>query len=548
MGGERDNWSMTTSSATPIDDPSPAPPLAVGDMGRYVLKDCLSRTGSGSVYVAFDSRLSRGVVVKVLKTRRAGATDSAGAGCSTHAADLLAGARVAARLVHPGIVTVYDAGLCEREVYVAMERLEGHSLQSRLAGGWHPEPRDAVRIASRVAAALVFAHEAGALHGRVEPANVFLTGPHQLKMLNFGIASVDGRFDESVSPPTDEAAADGPLRYVAPERLLGEAADERCDVYGLGLVMYELLTGRPAFSGASSQDVRHAVLLSDVAAVHTLNPAVPIAVSTIVARAMARDPALRYPSARDMLLALRPTVADANEPARQGAWQDRRLQGAAALVGLLAVGTLGVMALRGNTHPTPRAAAVGVPTPATPSAPVTAAASEPVSAEQALVRSVGSSVADSAARPLATIQAAASASAKRAAPRAPSPAAAPKIAKAQPPAATARQAQLDVAPPLDDIPAPSSAAASAPMASTAPPAASAAAPTPGRGAILLAVEPWGKVEVNGTMVGTAPPMRRLTLPNGNYTITIRNDAFPPYSIGVTVSDDKPTNINHRFGS
>jgi eukaryotic-like serine/threonine-protein kinase len=538
---------MNTPSTTPIDDASLAPPIAVGDMGRYVLKDCLSNTGSASVYVAFDSRLSREVVVKVLKTTRA---DRTGAGQPTLAADLLAGARVAARLVHPGIVTVFDAGLCERDAYVAMERLEGHNLQSRLADGWRPELREALRIASRVAAALVFAHEAGVVHGRIEPANVFLTGPHQLKLLNFGIAVVDARRGDSASQTTDEAEADSPLRYVAPERLLGEAADERCDVYGLGLVMYELLTGRPAFSGPSPQDVRHAVLLSDVAAAHTLNPALPVAVSTIVARAMARDPALRYPSARDMLLALRPIVADANEAVRQGPWRDRRLQGAAALVGLLAVGTSGFVALRGNSTPAPRTAAVGVPppTPATPAVPVTAAASEPVNAEQALVRSAGSSVADSAARPLAAIQAAASASAKRAAPRAPAPAAAPKTKNAQPPAAATRQAQLDVAPPRNDSPAPSPAAASAPVASAAAPAASGAAPAPGRGAILLAVEPWGKVEVNGTMVGTAPPMRRLTLPNGNYTITIRNDAFPPYTVGVTVRDDKPANINHRFGS
>lgn len=560
-----------------LDTALPAPATTVGEAGRYVIKNCLGQTSWGSVHLALDSQLSREVVVKVLKTARA---DSAGAHHPMPEADLLAAVRAAARLSHQNIVTVHDAGLCEQGVYIAMEHLQGRDLRSQLAEGWRPELRQAVRIAYRIGEALVHAHDAGVLHGTVEPANVFMIGRTQLKMRNFGVARAVGGLDERPSAPVDEEQARRLASYAAPERLLGEPADTRCDVYGLGLVMYELLTGRPAFTGTSPHDIRRAVLLSEAPAVHTLNPAVPVALSTVIACAMARDPALRHQSARHLLQALRSTLSDDTAGStRQDLWRDRRLQGAAALASLVAAGGLGFVALRGASTPPPpimvlseppaaRGAAIGTP----PSAPAAAAASaaEPVAqaaseAASEPARTVRASTPANAARSGKAALAAAPASAKRAAPRAPASAAAQKTVKVLPPVAQAREPALKSPPPGADNQNSPVAAAPALTPST-PPAAPSAAPTPtpvatpapaptptpiatpGRGAIELTIEPWGQIEVNGMPVGTAPPMRRLTLPTGNYTITIRNEAFPPYSVGVNVSGDKPIKIDHRFGS
>jgi eukaryotic-like serine/threonine-protein kinase len=526
-------YAENTTDPTSLDAATPAPPIAVGDMNRFALKHCLSAKSFSSVYAAFDTRLSREVVVKVLKTARADATRSCQA---SQAADLLAGARLAARLAHPFIVTVHDAGLCDQDVYVAMEHLEGEDLCSRLASGWRPAPRDAVRIASRIAAALIHANEGGIVHGRIEPANIFLTPLDQVKVLNFGIASCDA----DASP------------YAAPERLLGEPLDERSDVYGLGVLMYELLTGRPPFSGASTADLRHAVLLADVAEARARNATVPPRVSAVVARAMARDPSLRYASVRALLQALR--QGSAGERARWAlAWQDRRLQGAGAALALLALGTWAFVALRGGSPPPAVEAAKVAPpsTPATVTAASPASATSPPMQEPQPPSRVDANTAQAAERPLTAVAAAASTNAKRPPQRLPQrPPRVPTVSAKSATALPASEPQAAASLPASPASPATAPAAVVDTATAAVPAASAAVapPPPGRGAILLAVEPWGQVEVNGAMIGTAPPMRRLTLPIGDYTITIRNGGFAPHSLNVTVSADKPVSISHRFGS
>lgn len=310
------------------DDALRASVVAVGDMGRYVLKACLSSKPCSSVYSAFDVRLSRETVIKVVKPAQARGGEP---GDLAPSADLLAGIRMAARLQQPFAVTIYDAGLHERDVYVAMERLQGNDLASRLAMGWVPSAEEAARVVGGVAAALVDAHESGMLHGKVEPANVFLTTHNTLKVLNFGHARA------GPSTPAAQEWIDGELRYVAPERLLGRPVDERSDVYGLGLLLYEMLAGVPAFAGSSPQHLQRAILVSATRTAHARNPAVPPALSAVAARAMVADPALRYASAREMLQALHEAAAQ-RPPSPPAVWFDRRLQLGVVLVGLLAVG------------------------------------------------------------------------------------------------------------------------------------------------------------------------------------------------------------------
>jgi eukaryotic-like serine/threonine-protein kinase len=535
--------------------------IAVGDGGRYVLKACLSRSAAASVYAAFDVRLSREVVVKVLKTSR----DGTEAHAVAHAADLLASVRLMARLEHPSMVTLFDAGLCGMDAYIAMERLEGSSLHERLAAGWRPTPQEALQVGAGIAAALAFVHEAGLLHGRIEPAHVFLLEPLRLKLLSCGSLGPGGRID---TPPVDalgEPSQRAVSAHTAPEVLLGVAWDARCDVYGVGLLLYEMLAGRAAFCGESAQALRNAVLLSDVPEVRTLNPGVPPLLSAAVARAMARDPALRQQSMRELLQALNAALAITSGTERKAGPGRRRRQAAAACAGLLlAGGAVGFFVWRERPLPTsmvepaPVVARNMVPAAQDPPAPVQSASS----AMRADGEGVAPNVTSSATRPLERIREAAAAgdTRARAKPPVPPPAPAPKTATAptrpptpRPVAPTAART-ADPAPttPVTVQPAEAQSAAARPAESAASPAlpADAANSTAAsaRGAVVFAVEPGGTVEINGVKIGTTPPLRRLTLPNGKYEITIRNEAFQPHVVNITVGADKPVNISHRFGS
>jgi eukaryotic-like serine/threonine-protein kinase len=541
------------------DPAQPFAPTAVGEGGRYMLRECLAHATAVSVYAAFDTRLSREVVVKVLKA----AHGDADAHAVARAADLLANARLAARLQHPSVVTLFDAGLCGRDVYVVMERLEGDSLHDRLAAGWRPAPQEALRLGKRIAVALTFVHEAGVLHGRVEPSHVFLLGPTHLKLLNCGMASPSGEFDAAAVGAPGDASTESWLRYAAPEVLLGAAPDARCDVYGLGLVMYEMLARRAAFTGNSPEELRNGVLLSDVPEAHARNPAVPRTLSSIVARAMARDPAMRHPSMRELLNTLKNELAVTDPTGHTAGGSDRRRQAAAACAGWVAAGAVGFFAWRESAPPmsaadlTQTSARNTAPTAASTPALAPPVSVQPASSTPVLAESAAPNLATSTVRPLAHVREAAAASAARAraTPSVPKTAAAPTRQTAPRPnpssadqrsnpaptaAAPSRQAETGAAahPPIERVASPV-----APADGGSSPAVAAA-----RGAVVFAVEPGGAIEINGVQVGTTPPLRRLTLPNGKYEVTIRNDAFQPHVLSITVSADKPVNISHRFGS
>jgi serine/threonine-protein kinase len=479
-------------------------------IGRYALKALIGQGGLGQVHEAWDPLLSRTVAVKTLQLSPDTTSRVSLDGL------FLNEARAAAGLSHPNIVTVHDAGLSEHGVYIAMERLYGSDLRQRLAEGWLPTPGQAAQLMRRVADALAYAHARGVVHCDIKPANIFLNKRDKPKVLDFGIARVA---HGSALPALDGAVAGSP-HYLAPEQLQGGTVDARTDVHAMGVVFYELLTLRKAFNGDSVEQITTAVLANHPAPAHELRPGVPRTLSTIAARAMARDPDERYATAAEMAGELRrwvdrhsgvdepvalesAQVPASTAPGDKRAAEKKRARPGAALALALALGAVAVLAVAlRSREPTPAPnTAVVQPAPPMPAVPATVAPPPAVAAE-AVVAAVAP-VAEPAPTPVTPVTAAA--------PR-------PSAPRAKPAGTTA---------PRD----------------TRLPAAAAAVVT---GTLQFAISPWGQVEVDGAAAGTTPPLARLTLPEGSHTITVRNEDFPPYTATVQVSADKPVTVRHRF--
>jgi eukaryotic-like serine/threonine-protein kinase len=494
-------------------------------VGRYELKHQLGTGGLGAVYAALDPLLSRQVAVKMLQVAELHADAR-----SALESQLLAEARAAAGLAHPNIVTVYDAGLADEGVYIAMERLQGKDVRHLLADGWRPDPVQAARIGKRLADALAYAHGKGVVHCDIKPANVFMVGRTQPKVLDFGIARVtrqQGLQDaDAVDIDTGSLGAapaeGGSPYYMSPEQLLGHELDARADVYGVGVVLYEVLTGQRAFAGDSLDALRDAVLHGQVPPVHAVNPKVDAGLSDIVARAMARKPGDRWRSARQLSRALRTWISDETNGSTHA--QVGRPGG----MGLWAVGA----ALAAGV-----VAAVWLWVPGAPAVEARVLAAAPVPAAPAPQPQVVAAVPAAVTTPSPpAVEAAAAATPERPAP--PAEAVAPPAPVAAPAAARPTPARADNARAIarKDKPVPKPVAVPA----TAP-----AAP-PAQGQVQLAVTPWGNVEVDGRAMGTTPPLTRLSLPVGTHQIVVRNGDLPAFTASISVSEDKPVTLRHRF--
>jgi serine/threonine-protein kinase len=509
-------------------------------IGRYALKGLLGHGGLGQVHEAWDPLLSRTVAVKTLQLKLADPERVALDGL------FLNEARAAAGLSHPNIVTVHDAGLSEQGVYIAMERLHGCDLRQRLAGGWVPTPGEAAQLVRRVADALAYAHARGVVHCDIKPANIFLNKRDKPKVLDFGIA----RVAHGAAPTALEGAVAGSPHYLAPEQLSGGTVDARTDVHALGVVFYELLTLRKAYTGDSVEQITTAVLTNHPAPAHEVRSGVPRTLSNIAAKAMARNPEQRYASVAEMAQELRrwierhsshdvvPTVPPLPDPGHTRPRRTRQSRAPhAGLVLLLLAVMVGTAALtlalsRGSAEGGDNPPALVAAAPAAPAALV------PASLPAALPAPAADSA--SAAAPAGAASEALLAAGVVAAGIAGGVAAAPAAdAAASAPAAPARPKPVAARP--------RPAAPSAGTRSAGAPAA-AVKPAPLTGTVQLAVSPWGLIEVDGQAAGTTPPLTSLTLNEGTHSITVRNEDFPPHTVTVRVQADKPVVVRHRFAN
>jgi len=275
-------------------------PLAPGTrLGNYDIVAPLGAGGMGEVYRARDARLGREVALKVLPA------DVAADGARL--ARFEREARTVASLNHPNIVVLYSVEDADGVRFLTMELVDGESLERHVAPGGLPVTR-VVELGLALADALVAAHEKGVVHRDLKPANVMLSSAGRVKVLDFGLAkpaTVEGPLDDTramtlTTPLSGEGLVVGTVPYMAPEQLRGEVADARSDLFSLGVLLYELATGRRPFTGRDPASLISSILRDDPPAVTTLNGALPDDLSDIVHRCLAKSPAERFQSAREV--------------------------------------------------------------------------------------------------------------------------------------------------------------------------------------------------------------------------------------------------------
>ncbi len=269
---------------------------------RYRLVRHLARGGMAEVYVAEDQLLNRTVAVKVLFPELA--RDEA------FVERFRREARAAASLNHHNIVSVYDFGQDEGSWFIVMEYVEGRNLRDVIRSEGPMDPARAADLGAEVAAALDAAHAQGIIHRDVKPANVLIAADTgTVKVADFGIARAANARQGLTMPGT----VLGTATYLSPEQAQGQAVDFRTDVYSLGMVIYEVLAGRPPFTGDTPVAVAYQQLSQTAPPPSTHNARVPPALDAIVMKAMSKDPADRQASAqeiREQLLAVDRAVGD----------------------------------------------------------------------------------------------------------------------------------------------------------------------------------------------------------------------------------------------
>jgi len=253
--------------------------------GRYKLGEMIGTGGMADVYVAEDTRLARQVAVKVLRSDLA--RDP------SFVARFRKEAFAAAGLNHPGIVAVYDSGE-EPAPYIVMELVSGQTLRDLIHNGERVPLKRALEIGEGILAALEYSHERGIVHRDIKPANIMITNHGDVKVMDFGIARALADLGATLTSTWNIV---GTAQYLSPEQALGEVADLRSDIYSTGCLLYEVLTGKPPFTGDTPVSIAYQHVSGVLVAPSKIQPDLPEGVDVLLAVALAKKPEDRYQSA-----------------------------------------------------------------------------------------------------------------------------------------------------------------------------------------------------------------------------------------------------------
>lgn len=532
--------------------------MVIEKLGRYVIVEELGQGAMGVVYKAVDPLIDRTVAIKTINLNLS--RDE----LETFEKRFQREVQSAGKLNHPNIVTIYDVGRTEGVAYMAMEFLEGKELREILDSGVVLPVEKVVHIAAQVCDGLAFAHQHGIVHRDIKPANIMVLKNGMVKITDFGIAQV------SSATRTMAGMVMGSPKYMSPEQVVGQTVDGRSDLFSLGVVLYEMLTGKTPFGGENISAIMYQILNEQPVPPRSLNHDIPESLEYIVLRALAKRPDQRYQTAKEMGRDLRHyktlTRPKDGEPAagesapmerrrvpreslgeatqiipRPGEAQTRlaadapvgiwaRLSARPGWIGGASLLALLVFVALVTWHSIPplgsanTAAVAPVVTPP-PLAPAPKAPALPPATDH-LAQGNTLSASD------------------RAAPVDEPPAKAPPPPKQ---AAAPREAQRSPSPRKETVPHAPTAVAAAPRTSTAE-SRVVGADGSAKGTVLLAISPWGEVFVDGVRQGVAPPLRELQLSPGEHTLLVVNEAFPPYTSTVRVEADKAVKLKHKFSS
>ncbi len=286
-------------------------------IAHFEVIDLIGAGGMGEVYRARDTRLGRDVAVKVLPAEFAVDPE--------RLRRFEQEARAVAALSHPNVLAVYDVGTHEGSPYLVTELLEGESLQDRLRPG-ALSVRKAVETAVQIAQGLAAAHEKGIVHRDLKPGNLFITRGGHVKILDFGLAKLaplrtkeEQATATTVTEATDAGTVLGTAAYMSPEQVRGKTVDQRSDIFAFGCVLYEMLSGRRAFTGATRADTLSAILHDEPPGLDGSDPRFPGPLRQIVRRCLEKRPADRFSSAHDLAFALEAAGSETSQPAARPA-------------------------------------------------------------------------------------------------------------------------------------------------------------------------------------------------------------------------------------
>src|SRR5258706_3401561 len=264
-------------------------------LGRYEIVAELGKGAMGVVYRANDPMLNRMVAIKTINTEEAGHE-----GMAEYEARFYTEAKAAGGLNHPNIIIIYDIGKSGHLVYMAMEYIEGRELRELLAEGQRLAGVQAVDVAGQVAEGLGYAHQHQVVQRDIKPANIMITPQGRAKIADFGIARM-----RSSETRTQTGIILGSPKYISPEQVVGKRADHRSDIFSLGVILYQCLTGMTPFNGEGLSALMYQITNHDPLPPSSTNPQVPVMLDYIIAKVLAKGPEARYQSAADLANDLR---------------------------------------------------------------------------------------------------------------------------------------------------------------------------------------------------------------------------------------------------
>ena len=289
---------QTSGSTMPIQSGTNGLPAGASNFGRYKVLEPIGRGAMGMVYKGLDPAIDRPVALKTIRLDNIVNSND----MFELKERLTREAKAAGQLSHPNIVTIYDVGEERSLQYIAMEYLDGQTLEALLEAKHQWDYKTLCKLMIQVCEALDFAHDRGIVHRDIKPANIMILGDDRIKVMDFGIA----RFDQSNI--TQSGVALGTPNYISPEQLKGQPVDRRSDLFSLGVVFYELLTSQKPFKGDTISALIYSILHTTPPPPSEINLDVPRIFDKIVAKALAKDPDIRFQTAREMADILRKLI------------------------------------------------------------------------------------------------------------------------------------------------------------------------------------------------------------------------------------------------